>query len=89
MRQCRRNFLGGAIIGRVTRRQTNVARQFVYVRIERNDETRRADVPETEIDAIGGANHPTQKKHEAFDGAAFAGIGQEMIGTASVFRAKR
>src|ERR1700689_796663 len=64
-------------------REAEIARKLVDVRVDRHEQHRGIDLPDSEIDAVLGTHHPTQIEEESFRTAAAAWIRQEMRGAAS------
>jgi len=71
-------------------RQTEVAADAVDVRVDGNQQHRRGDGPQAEVNTIGGANHPAGIEHEALASAARSRVADQMTqAPASGVAAKR
>ncbi len=73
----------GDLLGRLERwgspsGETEVSGQAMDVHVDGDEQPRGVDVPEAEVHAVGGADHPAQEEQEAFRAARAAWIGKEM-----------
>ena len=59
-------------------REPEVTPELVDVRVDGDEEHRRGDGPEAQIDAVGRAHHPPEEQQQALDRGALRRIGEDV-----------
>ncbi len=77
--EARRDLFRGAPARVVSRRQAQVLRDAVHVRVHRDDELGRRDVPQPEVDTVRWADHPAQVEEQPLGRASRARIGDQVL----------
>ena len=76
--QLGRDFLGSRPTRGSSAGQSEIARDSMNVGVDRDDEVRRRNGPETEVDPVGRPNHPSGVEDQALARAAGARVAHEM-----------
>src|ERR1700722_5990354 len=63
--------------------EAEIPRQAVDVDIDGDEQAGRVDVPEAEVHAVGGTDHPAQEEKEALAAARAARVRQKVRGAAT------
>ena len=76
--QCGRDLFGGGPARSAARGQPEVEPYAMNVRVDRNDELRGRNLPQTEVHTVGGADHPARVQKKTLARASGARIADQV-----------
>lgn len=79
----RRDLFGSGPRGRPAIREAEVSADAVNVGVYGDDQRRRGDGPEAEVDPVGRTDHPSCIEHQSLAGAARPRIADQMAGVST------